>query len=513
MKDIIYIGNISNDTIICNENKYESLGGSSIYSSFASKSVNPNLKIGIIGNADEKTIKKIRNNQIDFLGNEVENMTQFSINENNQECVGKNYTEVKYNGKKEKTEHLHVSFRKGINIDSIFSKCQIEYNTLSVDVIKYSLNYILPFLRKYSSKIDILFCNLEEYNIIKENILDIKTICITNESNPAIVLDQKENYMEYIKKVNNIKSTTGAGDSFIGGFLAEYIKNHDLVNSLRNGVGIARKSISMIGPTKKTYKIQNNTRIYKIPQTVIVIGNSCTGKTTFIKYFISNFGIYDIIDDLNPLLEVFKIDDELKEKNNYLKKVKYAKDIIEEYKKSNQNICFYSQKAKNGKGHDIIRPELWDKILLYSVKGYKGKNVIIQFARGNDKLYKEKLNRNPYDYGLKNVIENTENKENCIIINLRARLEERLIRNEKRKNDGGHFVSEDTMKKIYKEDIFRYETQDNFKIKNISNARLPVFVIYNHNINIEDQRNFYNKRIKNIIDKYNDFKEKNYGTK
>lgn len=514
MKDIIYVGNISKDTIINDENSNNSLGGSAIYSSFASKSLNSNLKIGIIGNADENTVKKINSNGIDFLGNKVKNMTEFLIDESNKKCIGKNYTDVEYTGEKIKTNHLHISFRKGVDIDSIFSENKIQYNTLSADIMIYSINYIMPYLKKYSSKIDILFCNLDEYKIIKEKIKYIKNICITNEDKPVIILNKNENYTEYIKSVKNIQSTTGAGDSFIGGFLAEYVKSHDLKESLKNGVEIARKSITEIGPITEKYKTTNNNEIYTLPQTVIVIGNSCAGKSTFINYFNNNFEIYDNIDDLNPLLEVFNIDDELREKNDFMENVKYANDIVEEYKKSLNNIKFYTQKAKNGNGHDIIRPELWDKILLYATKNNTKGNIIIQFARGNDKLYEEELKRNPYDYGLKNIIENVKNKEQCIIINLKADLNERIKRNECRKNEGGHFVSEDTMKNVYKNDIFKYETKNNFKIKNINNVNIPVFILNNRNIeNLEKRKSFYNKQIKKIIKMYNKYKEENDGTK
>ena len=52
-----------------------------------------------------------------------------------------------------------------------------------------------------------------------------------------------------------------------------------------------------------------------LPKNIIVVGNSCAGKTTFIDFFKSFYNIYTDIDDLAPLLEMFMIDDVSNGKN------------------------------------------------------------------------------------------------------------------------------------------------------------------------------------------------------
>ena len=171
MWDLIFVGNISEDNIIINASNKSNkcIGGSAVYSSFASRISNEFLKIGIIGKCNGKYKNIIEQNKIDFLGKIVVDNTIFYIDEIKNTCEGENYNNVCYeNSKKVKTRHLHISFRKGISVEQIIENELIEYDSLSVDVMIYSVNFFIPVLKKYSNKIDILFCNMDEYIMIKE---------------------------------------------------------------------------------------------------------------------------------------------------------------------------------------------------------------------------------------------------------------------------------------------------------------------------------------------------------
>lgn len=226
MLDLIYVGNISEDNIISKEKGklYKCFGGSTIYSSYASKCVSNNLSIGIIGNACIKYKNELEANGIKFLGNIVETNTEFYINEVTNECFGKNYNMVSYeSSKKIKTQHLHVSFRKGINIDQILNNQLISYKTLSIDVMIHSVKEMIPIIVKYLEKINIIFCNIDEYRIIKKYLNNKIKIVITNNSKPILFMENGKAFIQEIEKVDNIVSVTGAGDSFIGGFLGEFV--------------------------------------------------------------------------------------------------------------------------------------------------------------------------------------------------------------------------------------------------------------------------------------------------
>ena len=54
------------------------------------------------------------------------------------------------------------------------------------------------------------------------------------------------------------------------------------------------------------------------------------------------------------------------------------------------------------------------------------------------------------------MIDYIPNKENTIIVNLVLPLDIRKKRNYIRYENGGHFVSEDTMNKVYDKDYFSY---------------------------------------------------------
>ena len=515
MLNLIYVGNISEDNIISDERGklHKCLGGSTVYSSHASKCVSNKLRIGIIGNTCINYKNKLEANGIEFLGNVVETNTEFYINEVTNECLGRNYNMVSCeNSKKIETQHLHVSFRKGINIEQILNNQLISYNTLSIDVMIHSVKEMIPVILKYLEKINIIFCNMDEYKIIKEYLNDKIKIVVTNNSNPILFMENGKVFIQEIEKMDNVVSTTGAGDSFVGGFLGEFVLSKNLNESIQKGVITSQKSILGYGPLIKcNVDIENaNNAIKEIPKKIVVIGNSCAGKSTFVKYYKELFDIYEEIDDIEPLKEIFKLDDMVRESisNLYIKDIKYCFDIVEEYKSDINNINFYTQKAINGNGHVILRPVLWNKILKYSLNKCEYDNLIIQFSRGKDEDYEKEYNQNAY---LKNLLD--IDKKICldsgtIIINLQADLEKRIIRNEKRRISGGHYVEENTMKQIYSKDIFEYLTDNEVSFLNLDGKRILVYNLNNNKIFEEDELQQYMRdEIIKIIKYYNKYKE------
>lgn len=517
MLDLIYVGNISEDSIISNEKGelHKCFGGSTIYSSYASKCVSSNLKIGVIGNACIKYKNELEANGIKFLGKIMENNTQFYINEVTNECFGTNYNMVSYEGsEKIVTQHLHVSFRKGINVEQILNNQLILYNTLSIDVMIHSVKEMIPIIIKYLKKIDIIFCNMDEYQIIKEYINNKIKVVITNNSKPIVLIENEKIFIQKIENVDNIVSVTGAGDSFIGGFLGEFLLSNNLKKAIQMGMKTSQKSILQYGPLKECEVEINNTKntIKEIPRKIIVIGNSCAGKSTFVKYYKALFDIYTEIDDIEPLKEVFKLDDMIRENTFNLytieKDIQYCFDIVEEYKSDITHINFYTKKAIVGDGHIILRPVLWDKILKYSLNKYKGNNVIIQFARGKDETYEKEYNQNVYLRNLLTIDEKICLDSKTIIINLQADLEKRLIRNEERKLNGGHYVEEETMKKIYEKDIFEFSIDNGVSFLSLNGKKILVYNLNNNVIYDKNELQQYMKNeIINIIRYYNKYME------
>ena len=159
-------------------------------------------------------------------------------------------------------------------------------------------------------------------------------------------------------------------------------------------------------------------------------------------------------------------------------------------------------------GHDIIRPILWDYIIQMDVVNSEIHNII-QFSRGKDELYELQFSQNAYFRSIESFINNLENRNNCVIVNLVSSLETRKNRNRIRFENGGHYVSDDTMDEVYSKDIFEYtKTGENFGYLLVAGQNIPVYTIVNDKTLSEIELNKFLEYIFNkMIEYYNDFKE------
>lgn len=321
-------------------------------------------------------------------------------------------------------------------------------------------------------------------------------------------------YKEYIKRKLNYDLKE------VGGFLSKYIINQDIDESISQGTYNASKSIENIGPLLSIEScIDKTTKSTLLPNNIIVIGNSCAGKTTFIDYFKKYYNIYSDIDDLEPLLEAFMLDDllyqnKIEEFKKIKNEIKYVNKIWEEYNDNINSINHYTKPANLGNGHDIIRPILWDYIIQMAIVNPETHNII-QFSRGKDELYESQFSQNAYFRSIKNFIDNSENNSNSIIVNLVSSLKIRKNRNRIRFENGGHYVSDDTMDNVYSKDIFEYtKTGENFGYLLVDGRTIPVYTIVNDKTLSEIELNkFLEYNVNKIIEYYNDFKEEKHGIK
>lgn len=248
MIDLCYVGNSSNDKIIVNNEIHNALGGSCIYSSFSSRA-SFDGKIAIISKVDTNTNLLLKEKEIEFYGSIVDRMTEFIIDESKSTCESQFYN-IDVIKLKEKIDinHLHISLRKGVDVQNILENGLLNYKHLSIDVMIHSVVDFIPIIEKYASKIEILFCNINEYNILKKYVKDIPLVIVTNENKPVLAITPTNTISYSVINNKNIKSTTGAGDSFIGGFLSKYIINQDINESISQGIYNSSKSIENIGP-------------------------------------------------------------------------------------------------------------------------------------------------------------------------------------------------------------------------------------------------------------------------
>lgn len=516
--DLVYVGNCSNDFFI-NKN-INSLGGSAIYSSFSSRKCFDG-KIAVICNINDEIKKILNQKRIIHFGNISDDVTKFIIDEHKNTCVVDSFCDKKIEIKTIlNIKHLHISFRKGVDFDYILNNKNIIYEKLSIDVMIHSVKDMIPVINKYKNKINMIFCNMEEYSILKDFIREIPIKIITNENKPVSLINNNEIKSFYVQEKSKVISSIGAGDTFIGGFLGKYLITNDINLSINQGIANSSEKLSHFGPINSSI-----TNIFKrkeqlIPNNIIVIGTSCAGKTTFINELKNYYNIYEDIDDLNPLLEMFKIDDILYEgniKEFYVIKdeLKYMNAQWNEYSENLDNINHYTKPSKDGKGHDILRPILWDYIISNSLIDCKKFNII-QFSRGKDLEYENTFKENSYYRCLREIMKKLPYNENTIIINLTSSIDLRKVRNLNRFKNGGHFVSEETMDKVYCDDIFECELSDGIRGKvNVEGIDYPVYYINNNkNLSSIELKKFMEYNIIEMINYYNLYKEdKEYGFK
>ncbi len=252
--NILYIGNISKDCVICKDGQKRKIwGGSALYSALASRYFS-NLSISVFSTIGVDFPKSIfKENNITFLGKESKcKSNSFLINENKGSCLlaGKKYLKFGKLNNGFFCDHLHISFREGIPVEDFLSSKNLFFKNLSVDVMLHSVEKNKYLLKKYKNLINFVFCNKAEYSLIKNFIPNKAIVFVTNEDRPVRQIINKRIVKKYeIPKLSKrkIKSTTGAGDSFIGGFLASYYSNTDLDSSAIDAISVSSLSVSFCG--------------------------------------------------------------------------------------------------------------------------------------------------------------------------------------------------------------------------------------------------------------------------
>ncbi len=301
------------------------------------------------------------------------------------ECKRRTMTRYEKEDRNPKDERLtEISSILNVSINSIK---KYDYNK-PIDLI-----YTLMWLEELIPNYYINFSNIP--NINELYIVTIKKFYDEWNNMRNKRLKREIFYKEYIEwKLNyDLKE--------VGGFLSKYIINQDIDESISQGTYNASKSIENIGSLLSIEScIDKTTKSTLLPNNIIVIGNSCAGKTTFIDYFKKYYNIYSDIDDLEPLLEAFMLDDllyqnKIEEFKKIKNELKYVNKIWEEYNDNINSINHYTKPANLGNGHDIIRPILWDYIIQMAVVNPETHNII-QVSRGKDELYESQFSQNAY---------------------------------------------------------------------------------------------------------------------
>lgn len=243
------------------------------------------------------------------------------------------------------------------------------------------------------------------------------------------------------------------------------------------------------------------------PWVIFVLGTSCSGKSSFIRAV--NTNEYINLDDAKPLYKFFTADAMLITRRGNFDEFILQNSITDFY----QTRKPHSKPVETG-GYRITNPAVWDYILqLTAIDVKPGDKYMIEFARGIDPEYINAFSIKPedvYKRSIEAIIQNipTEFREKSLIISISADFDSRIARNHERRRKGGHFVSENSMKTIYKSDIFEFDKIDkNTGMFDSKNVRIPVYSFENNETMDENQEkvNFI-KHYQNAIAFYNKVK-------
>jgi len=267
VQDLLFIGNISFDKITSRSGISRCVIGGGAYNSAYCASLVSNLKIKVFSVVGKDfPISIIKDRGIDVSGIHIveEHSNTFIINEQSGDIFFENNQPLEFHlNNKEHAKHVHISCRKGIRYPYLCLKNTI-YHSSSTDVISSSLKEKIDEIKKCLKAINMLFLNNYEYDMLNK-CLDIETahlfpkviIFITKGKGGVTVKKHKKeiSFPGINIKKEDIVSTTGSGDAFIGGFLGSYYSSRPFCESLAIGVSIATLSIQDFGISHVTNKL------------------------------------------------------------------------------------------------------------------------------------------------------------------------------------------------------------------------------------------------------------------
>jgi sugar/nucleoside kinase (ribokinase family) len=171
---------------------------------------------------------------------------QFILNEELKKAKNVYFGPLPYLSILEKTKM--VNFFKGDPVTTIVNLAGTDCEQATND------------LKEMFSSLDVLIVNAHEYSLLikkpyqeinfKENLklenMQDKVVVVTDADKGSYGYFKNNFYFQPVVRAE-IVDTTGAGDGYTAGFIAEYLKSKDIKKSMENGAQYASKIISQLG--------------------------------------------------------------------------------------------------------------------------------------------------------------------------------------------------------------------------------------------------------------------------
>lgn len=258
MINLLFVGNTSIDKITNKLNESQTcLGGGAFISAFSSQLLFPNNNSILSSVGKDFPLDDLVEIGVDT------SLIHFSPARSNTFIINEKTTKVHLENDQYikvllletiKCKHLHISCREGVEWELVLEK--IEYKSISVDIMHSSLDLHIDRIFKVIKSPIFFFCNLEEYKVIKKNIInnrekfsEVSNFIVTSKQGVALKNSRGNYFLSGFPELKNIKSTTGAGDTFIGSFLGAHLADKSIHDSLLWGLAASLVSISDFGIT------------------------------------------------------------------------------------------------------------------------------------------------------------------------------------------------------------------------------------------------------------------------
>ncbi|MEF3694582.1 MAG: PfkB family carbohydrate kinase [Candidatus Cloacimonadota bacterium] len=238
---LVIVGSIALDTIESPAGKVvDALGGSALYASLAASHFCPVSIVGVVGTdypASAIELLKSRNVNLDGL-EQVEGKTfrwaGKYLNFNQAETLSTDLNVFADFDPKlpESCKSCHTLFLANIHPQlqlKVLSEMQ-HYSLVACDTMNYWIQLCPELLTELIKKVDILFINEDEIKLYTTErdvfvaaglILDmgVKLVVVKRGEYGAVIITKESYYYAPAYPISPVRDTTGAGDSFAGGFL------------------------------------------------------------------------------------------------------------------------------------------------------------------------------------------------------------------------------------------------------------------------------------------------------
>lgn len=145
--------------------------------------------------------------------------------------------------------HYHVCCRQPLDPHQVIQRIIEKVFPFSLDFILSSAHQQMSQAKKWIQYAKHVFVNLREFEILRSfyDISDVQTLVVTSDGHPIRVFNSGREVLCQSQPMKKFRDVTGAGDVFIGTFLASQLKGEALYKSIKKASSIAQKSLDSIG--------------------------------------------------------------------------------------------------------------------------------------------------------------------------------------------------------------------------------------------------------------------------